>query len=796
MNKKPFKVLSSIALTAVLGFSFGAGTQSAYAETPVNKTATSPVDDHLIPEERLADALKKRGVIDSKASETETKKAVEKYVENKKGENPGKEAANGDQLTKDASDFLKKVKDAKADTKEKLNEPATGTPAATGPVKGGLNGKVPTSPAKGKDYNGEVRKDKVLVLLVEYADFKHNNIDKEPGYMYSNDFNKEHYEKMLFGNEPFTLDDGSKIETFKQYYEEQSGGSYTVDGTVTKWLTVPGKAADYGADAASGGHDNKGPKGPRDLVKDALKAAVDSGIDLSEFDQFDQYDVNGDGNKNQPDGLIDHLMIIHAGVGQEAGGGKLGDDAIWSHRWTVGPKPFPIEGTQAKVPYWGGKMAAFDYTIEPEDGAVGVFAHEYGHDLGLPDEYDTQYSGQGEPIEAWSIMSGGSWAGKIAGTTPTSFSPQNKEFFQKTIGGNWANIVEVDYEKLNKGIGLATYLDQSVTKSDRPGMIRVNLPDKDVKTIEPAFGKQYYYSTKGDDLHTKMETPLFDLTNATNAKFDFKSLYEIEAGYDFLEVHAVTEDGKQTLIERLGEKATSGNADSTNGKWIDKSYDLSQFKGKKVKLTFDYITDGGLALNGFALDNASLTVDGKVVFSDDAEGTPQLKLDGFVVSNGTEKKKHNYYVEWRNYAGADNALKFARGPVFNTGMVVWYADSAYTDNWVGVHPGHGFLGVVDSHPEAIVGTLNGKPTVKSSTRFQIADAAFSFDKTPAWKVVSPTRGTFTYDGLAGVPKFDDSKTYINQQIPDAGRILPKLGLKFEVVGQADDNSAGAVRLYR
>ena len=71
----------------------------------------------------------------------------------------------------------------------------------------------------------------------------------------------------------------------------------TVDGTVTKWLTVPGKAADYGADAASGGHDNKGPKGPRDLVKDALKAAVDSGLDLSEFDQFDQYDVNGDGNK-------------------------------------------------------------------------------------------------------------------------------------------------------------------------------------------------------------------------------------------------------------------------------------------------------------------------------------------------------------------------------------------------------------------------------------------------------------------------------------------------------------------
>ena len=33
------------------------------------------------------------------------------------------------------------------------------------------------------------------------------------------------------------------------------------------------------------------------------------------------------------------------------------------------------------------------------------------------------------------------------------------------------------------GIGTATYLDQSVTKSKRPGIIRVNLPDKDIKIL-------------------------------------------------------------------------------------------------------------------------------------------------------------------------------------------------------------------------------------------------------------------------------------------------------------------------
>ncbi|ENQ3104907.1 immune inhibitor A [Bacillus cereus] len=795
MKKRPFKVLSTLAATAVLSCTFGFGSQSVYAATPSNVGALTPIDDHLIPEDRLADALKKRGVISESASKEDTLKAVEKYVEKKKGENAGKEPAAGDSVSREASDFLKKVKDAKADAKEKAGQPTGGPAAGQAPVKGGLNGKVPTSSAKQKQYNGDVRKDKVLVLLVEYADFKHNNIDQEPGYMYSNDFNQEHYQKMLFGDEQFTLFDGSKIPTFKQYYEEQSGGSYTVDGKVTKWLTVPGKAADYGADAGDGGHDNKGPKGPRDLVKDALKAAVDSGMDLSEFDQFDQYDINEDGNRNEPDGIIDHLMILHAGVGQEAGGGKLGDDAIWSHRWNLG-KVHPIDGTKAKVNNWGGKMAAYDYTVEPEDGAVGVFAHEYGHDLGLPDEYDTKYSGAGEPIQSWSIMSGGSWAGNIAGTTPTSFSPQNKEFFQKTIGGNWANIVEVDYDKLNKGIGYATFLDQSVTKSARPGMIRVNLPDKDVKGIQPAFGKKYYYSTKGDDLHTTLETPVFDLTKATNAKFDYKSLYEIETGYDFLEVHAVAEDGKKTLVDRIGEKNVKNGMDTTDGKWVDKSYDLSQFKGQKVKLVFEYITDGGLAPNGFTLDNAALTVDGNVVFSDDAEGEAKLKLNGFVVADGFDKKKNNYYLEWRNYAGADEALKHGRGPVYNTGLVVWYADSSFTDNWVGVHPGEGFLGVVDSHPEAIVGTLNGKPTVASSTRYQIADAAFSFNQTPAWEVVSPSRGTFDYKGLPGVTKFDDSKTYMNNLIPDAGRKVPKLGLKFEVVGQADDNSAGAVRLYR
>ncbi|MEI4801661.1 immune inhibitor A domain-containing protein [Bacillus sp. FJAT-51639] len=792
-NRK-LQTFSVLATGAMLSSMFAFGGHAAYAES--SPAPSSFIDEHLIPEERLANALKQRGVIDPSASQAETSKAVEKYIEKKNGENPGKETTPEDSLTQEATDFMKKVKDSKMKEKEQQHQTENGATNGQAPGfnAGKLNGKVPTSSAKQAQYNGAVRKDKVLVLLVEFNDFKHNNIAQEPGYMFANDFNREHYQNMLFGDEPFTLFNDTKIKTFKQYYEEQSGGSYTVDGTVTEWLTVSGKAADYGADAGTG-HDNKGPLGPRDLVKDALKAAVAKGMNLADFDQFDQYDYNGNGNKNEPDGIIDHLMVVHAGVGQEAGGGKLKDDAIWSHRSKLGAKPYAIDGTKASVPNWGGKMAAYDYTIEPEDGAVGVFAHEFGHDLGLPDEYDTKYSGQGEPVEAWSIMSGGSWAGRIAGTEPTSFSPQNKEFFQKNMKGNWANIVDVDYDKL-RGIGSATYLDQSVTKSKRPGMIRVNLPDKEVKNIEPGFGKKFYYSTKGNDIHTTLETPLFDLTNTTTAKFDYKAFYELEAAYDFVDVYAITEDGTKTKLDRMGDKDIKNGVDTTNDKWIDKSYDLSPFKGKKVKLQFEYLTDVAVAYRGFALDNATLTVDNKVVFSDDAEGQASFGLKGFTVSNGIEYKKHNYYLEWRNYAGSDEALQYGRGPVYNTGLVVWYADQSFTDNWVGVHPGEGFLGVVDSHPDAIVGTLNGQPTVKSSTRYQIADAAFSFDQTPAWKINSPSRGVFDYKGLPGVAKFDDSKVYMNNLIPDAGRKVPNLGLKFEVVGQADDKSAGAVWIHR
>ena len=65
-------------------------------------------------------------------------------------------------------------------------------------------------------------------------------------------------------------------------------------------------------------------------------------------------------------------------------------------------------------------------------------------------------------------------------------------------------------------VGVATYLDQSVTKSKRPGIVRVNLPDKDMKNIESAFGKTVITTAQKEmTFIQRLETPVFDLTNAT-----------------------------------------------------------------------------------------------------------------------------------------------------------------------------------------------------------------------------------------------------------------------------------------
>ena len=60
----------------------------------------------------------------------------------------------------------------------------------------------------------------------------------------------------------------------------------------------------------------------------AIPAQIDAY--LKQFDVYDRYDFDGDGNFNEPDGYIDMFQSVHAGLGEEEGGAP---ETIWSHSW-------------------------------------------------------------------------------------------------------------------------------------------------------------------------------------------------------------------------------------------------------------------------------------------------------------------------------------------------------------------------------------------------------------------------------------------------------------------------------
>ncbi len=60
------------------------------------------------------------------------------------------------------------------------------------------------------------------------------------------------------------------------------------------------------------------------------------------------------------------------------------------------------------------------------DSTIGVFCHEFGHVLGLPDMYDTTYETHG--VGDYSIMANGSWLGPNDGDVPAPFLAWEKAF--------------------------------------------------------------------------------------------------------------------------------------------------------------------------------------------------------------------------------------------------------------------------------------------------------------------------------------------------------------------------------
>jgi immune inhibitor A len=583
--------------------------------------------------------------------------------------------------------------------------------------------------------------DQVFTILSEFGDSGSGKLGTAPGPLHNEipkpdravnnsthwveNFNQASYEDLFFG-------DG---ESFKDFYEKQSSGHYSVAGEVSDWVTVPGNASTYGDNSV----EDYG--GAWQFIEDtgnawyaAQKAAnkTDDQIkaELASFDVWDRYDADADGNFDEPDGYIDHFQAVHAGEGEDAGGGAQGEDAIWSHRWyvnstdygTTGPAGAEFGGTQiGDTGYWIG-----DYTVEAENGGLGVFAHEYGHDLGLPDLYDT--AGGENDTAFWSLMSSGSWLNhgtNDIGTTPGYMGPWEK------LQLGW-----LDYSVVNTGTKDAAFtLSPAALQTDgQDQALVIDVPDQEVTQdyVTPPGGHAWWTSS-ADDLNTTLTRSL-DLSTVRSATVSASAWYDIEAGYDYLYGEYSTDGGEHwTTVGTL--------SDTSNGRWTTVKYAVPGGNAQTL-FRFRYQSDGGVHLAGAFLDDISVKSGGTTLFTDDVEsGENKWTAEGgFKISTGSEVSSGDryYLVENRTYVGYDDTLR--TGPYqfdkaytapdhverfsFQDGLLVWAIDETYTDNNTIDHPGHGLALPVDARPVKFTYPDGSGP----SNRRQPFDATFGLQQ--------------------------------------------------------------------
>ena len=268
---------------------------------------------------------------------------------------------------------------------------------------------------------------KPLVIMMEYQDYKFSDIDTKEEWRLrripGSEYTKEFVQQMMFGEEYFSEDE-YEFMTLRNYYEQVAGGTFLFDGQVVGPYTAKHNAAYYGTDRNNNGTDQDE---AMELVREAVQAvAKDSNVDLSEFDVENR---TGDGKFGVSDGVIDTVIVIHPGIGEEWGGGSLEEAAIWPFRcgfsWYQ-ENDFKMEKV---VDHSGREWLFDDFVIIAQDSAVDMLLHEYGHVMGLPDLYG--FGWNYPPVEWWCIM-GGSYTGKdIAGSMPVSYGGYCREFLQQ-----------------------------------------------------------------------------------------------------------------------------------------------------------------------------------------------------------------------------------------------------------------------------------------------------------------------------------------------------------------------------
>ena len=214
--------------------------------------------------------------------------------------------------------------------------------------------------------------------------------------------------------------------------------SWTDPGTGLNYTTHPDKAV-------GGNWENTSVS---QGIAAAAIAAADADVNFAAFDQPPQ-----DGNITAAEL---HVIIILAGYEDTYAG--AGVPATSRHHWSV---PGGVVTQDGVTILWGGQGGGYSMVGELDaSGSMteyGLICHEMGHDLGLPDLYDTtKPSPNSEGIGEWGLMGSGDWCNTATlGDCPVHLDPWCKSWLgwlnPIVVGpGDWlnANIPQVETNQI------------------------------------------------------------------------------------------------------------------------------------------------------------------------------------------------------------------------------------------------------------------------------------------------------------------------------------------------------------
>lgn len=345
-----------------------------------------------------------------------------------------------------------------------------------------------------------------LVLLIEFADVKFSVPDPQ-----------EAFSQMMNLN---GYSDNGATGSARDYYYDQSMGAFDPVFDVVGPITVDAMA-NYGA--STGSSNDTYPQG---ALLDAC-AQIDDEVD------FSLYDYDGDG-------YVDNIFFYFAGYSEAEGADS---DAIWPHAY------YAITKDRQLVSYDGVYLYRYACAAELKGRSgtrmtsIGTFCHEFGHVLGLPDFYDTDYeeNGESEGLMGFSLMSGGPYNNNSC-TPPNLNAIERNMIGWMDMPGFWTedgtrtipsistntafrtpsvNEGEFFVFEVRDGTGWDRYIRSSVSDSAPTGLVMYHV-DQSMNDVHGTSA--YSLWNYGNDINSYADHPCMRIVHADAASKLYKDM--------------------------------------------------------------------------------------------------------------------------------------------------------------------------------------------------------------------------------------------------------------------------------